>query len=196
MGTHNHLMRLGRGIFLELIAVNPAAPAPTRPRWYGLDDPFVRARLAEGPQLLTWVVNTPQLEHLPGLPLFFWRGRDGEPGRPALAFWDSRRRQAFGGRRGALPHPVVHPTPPRRGDGRPWLLLSSGLEIHHPQPDVADKRFGEYRRGAACGHSRARVRRRPFSSGAYRNAKRCQDVEQPCNAHGVNPRCLPFILQK
>ncbi len=62
MGTHNHLMRLGHGVFLELIAVNSAAPAPARPRWYGLDDPFVRARLAQEPQLLAWVVNTPKLE--------------------------------------------------------------------------------------------------------------------------------------
>jgi Glyoxalase-like domain len=58
MGTHNHLMQLGDEVFLEIIAVNPDASAPSRPRWYALDDPFVKAHLAKQPQLLTWVINT------------------------------------------------------------------------------------------------------------------------------------------
>jgi len=58
MGTHNHLMQLGNETFLEVIAINPDGPAPQRPRWYGLDDPFVREKLKQTPQLLTWVVNT------------------------------------------------------------------------------------------------------------------------------------------
>ena len=32
MGTHNHLMRLGDGIFLEIIAINPEIDPPNRPR--------------------------------------------------------------------------------------------------------------------------------------------------------------------
>ena len=32
MGTHNLLMRLSERSFLEIIAINPAAPAPDRPR--------------------------------------------------------------------------------------------------------------------------------------------------------------------
>lgn len=62
MGTHNHLMQLSESTFFEVIAINPAAPPPTQPRWFGLDDPFVRTRLQQRPQLLTWVVNTPNLE--------------------------------------------------------------------------------------------------------------------------------------
>lgn len=61
MGTHNHLMQLSESTFFEIIAINPAAPPPKQPRWFGLDDPFVRARLQQGPQLLTWVVNTADL---------------------------------------------------------------------------------------------------------------------------------------
>lgn len=61
MGTHNRLLRLGSGSFLELIAIDPDAPPPARPRWFGLDDPELQARLAESPVLLTWVVRTDRI---------------------------------------------------------------------------------------------------------------------------------------
>jgi hypothetical protein len=38
MGTHNHLLRLGDDLFLEVIAVDPDAPRPAHRRWFGLDD--------------------------------------------------------------------------------------------------------------------------------------------------------------
>ncbi|MEM6490242.1 MAG: VOC family protein, partial [Pseudomonadota bacterium] len=43
--------------YLEVIAIDPAAPAPGRPRWFGLDDPAVAASLAGGPRPLTWQVR-------------------------------------------------------------------------------------------------------------------------------------------
>ncbi len=54
MGTHNLLLRLGDALFLEVIAANPAAPAPTRPRWFALDT----LALQSPPTLATWVVRT------------------------------------------------------------------------------------------------------------------------------------------
>lgn len=58
MGTHNALVRLGESAYVEALAVNPAAPAPARPRWFGLD------HLGEGnrPHLATWVVRTTDIE--------------------------------------------------------------------------------------------------------------------------------------
>lgn len=54
MGTHNRLLRLGERVYLEVIAVNPAAPPPGRPRWFRLDEPdAVRV-----PRLATWVART------------------------------------------------------------------------------------------------------------------------------------------
>lgn len=38
LGTHNMLLSLGPGEYLELIAIDPDAPPPGRPRWFGLDD--------------------------------------------------------------------------------------------------------------------------------------------------------------
>ena len=60
MGTHNHLMQLGEGIFLEVIAPDPAAN-PQRPRWFALDDPVMRTRLTRAPQLIGWVARTHNL---------------------------------------------------------------------------------------------------------------------------------------
>lgn len=54
MGTHNLLLRLGDALFLEVIAPNPNAPAPGRPRWFALDS----LRPDSLPALSTWVVRT------------------------------------------------------------------------------------------------------------------------------------------
>lgn len=58
MGTHNCLTQLSDETFLEVIAIDPDADMVHRPRWFGLDDPYIKARLKESPCLLTWVVNT------------------------------------------------------------------------------------------------------------------------------------------
>ena len=58
MATHNCLTRLSESVFLEVIAIDPEADMVKRPRWFGLDDPWVQGRLRQSPQLLTWVVNT------------------------------------------------------------------------------------------------------------------------------------------
>ena len=64
MGTHNHLMRLGDHVFLEVMAINPEMEPPAQPRWFGLDDPYVRRRIEAQPALLAWLVNTPNIERL------------------------------------------------------------------------------------------------------------------------------------
>lgn len=57
MGTHNLLLRLGEGVFLEVIAVDPAAPVPGRPRWFGLD----RLGSDAPPMLAGWVARTDRI---------------------------------------------------------------------------------------------------------------------------------------
>ncbi len=64
MGTHNRLLRLGEGIYLELIAVDPEGVAPPRPRWFGLDGEAMRARVADGPRLIHWVARTNAIDAL------------------------------------------------------------------------------------------------------------------------------------
>jgi hypothetical protein len=52
MGTHNCFVRLGERVYLEVIAVDPAAPRPGRPRWFALDEP------APAPRLAAWVARS------------------------------------------------------------------------------------------------------------------------------------------
>jgi hypothetical protein len=58
MGTHNRLLRCGRNCYLEVIAVNPAAPAPAQPRWFGLD--ALEAQSAAS--LAAWVARTTSID--------------------------------------------------------------------------------------------------------------------------------------
>jgi hypothetical protein len=63
MGTHNHLLRLSDRVYLEIIAVDPAAPRPARPRWFGLgDETSVRTEWDEGRRLRGWVASTSDMD--------------------------------------------------------------------------------------------------------------------------------------
>jgi hypothetical protein len=54
--THNTLLGLADGLYLEAIAINPDAPVPDRPRWFDLD------RFAGPPRLTNWICRSDDLE--------------------------------------------------------------------------------------------------------------------------------------
>ena len=54
-GTHNRLLELGEGLYLEVIAPDPGAPVPLHPRWFGLDH-------AGAPRLGNWIARVEDLE--------------------------------------------------------------------------------------------------------------------------------------
>lgn len=60
MGTHNRLLHIAGEAspraYLEIIAIDPAAPPPGRPRWFGMDDPGLQARVRSEPCLVHWVL--------------------------------------------------------------------------------------------------------------------------------------------
>jgi hypothetical protein len=63
MGTHNHLLRLSDATFLEVMAIDPAAKRPARPRWFGLDDAdAVHSAWEDGRRLRGWVARTRHLD--------------------------------------------------------------------------------------------------------------------------------------
>lgn len=140
MGTYNRLLRLGPRCYLELIAIDPEGAAPARPRWFALDDPAVRARVAATPVLHTWVAATDDLadavRRVPQLggiqpftrDQFAWRCTLTDDGAlpfdgllPALIQWDAN---ADG--------EVLHPAAVLEDRG--CELLS--LELAHPQVDA------------------------------------------------------------
>ena len=114
MGTHNALLRLGPRRYLEVMAIDPEAAAPARPRWFDLDEPRMRALLREGPRLIHFVARTDDIVALrarspidPGDVLAMSRGpwqwrmtvpADGHlPGRglvPTLIQWPDARHPA------------------------------------------------------------------------------------------------------
>ncbi len=57
MSTHNHLLRLGESIFLEIIAIDPDAKKPNHARWFALDE-----KGDEEPKLAGWVAATDNIE--------------------------------------------------------------------------------------------------------------------------------------
>ena len=63
-GTHNHLMGLQGGLYLEAISIDPAAPTPDRPRWFDLDN------FADAPRLTNWICSVSDIEKA----CAHWRG--------------------------------------------------------------------------------------------------------------------------
>ena len=61
MGTHNRVFSVASAAFphayLEVIAIDPALPAPGRARWFDLDDAALQRALAHRPQLVAWVAR-------------------------------------------------------------------------------------------------------------------------------------------
>ncbi|MEO5881112.1 MAG: VOC family protein [Caldimonas sp.] len=80
MATHNRLLGLGNGagqrMYLEIIALDPDAPAPARARWFDLDSPRLQAAIAAGPRLVHWVVRCNDIDRA----IAALRGAGHDPG--------------------------------------------------------------------------------------------------------------------
>lgn len=131
MGTHNLLLPLGETVFLEVIAINPNAAAPLRPRWFGLDQLPANSQ----PCLSGWVARTDAIHaSLAGLPEHLGVA---EPMSRGLLDWLISVPQD-----GSLPlggvAPVliewqagVHPAKSMQDQGCSLLELA----LHHPEPE-------------------------------------------------------------
>lgn len=123
MGTHNRLLSLGPDLYLEVIAIDPAAEPPSRPRWFGLDG-------FEGPpRLQAWILAVDDIARAPagaGHPLGLERG--------------ALRWQMAVPEDGALPYDGMHPAVIAwEGDDHPTRHLPDRglrldtLTVSHPE---------------------------------------------------------------
>ena len=132
MGTHNHLMQIGKNMFLEIIAINNEINRPKSPRWYGLDDPFIRKQIEIQPTLLTWVVNTSNIHELMQQATFS-PGKAEVIRRGDLSWYfglPSDGRLLAGG---MLPYVIEWLTDKHPSENMVNLGCNlQGLEIHHP----------------------------------------------------------------
>lgn len=131
MGTHNLLLRLG-DCYLEVIAPDPDAPPPTRPRWFGLDELGSDAE----PRLTHWVARTRGLAEADAR-LMQTFGRIESMSRGTLAWQISIHAD------GQLPLSGVLPSLIDWGDARhpAAALIDQGcrlqrLELRHPDAAV------------------------------------------------------------
>lgn len=135
MGTHNHLMQLSANTFFEIIAINPAAAALNRPRWFGLDDPFVQQQLQGQPQLLTWAVNHSDINTLVAQTAF----NLGEPqalsrGNLNWLFAVPDDGRLLGG--GLIPYVLQWQTEHHPAHAMPNLGCTlHSIKLYHPYPD-------------------------------------------------------------
>ncbi len=131
MGTHNLLARLGDGLFLEVIAADPNAPAPARPRWFSLDTLAADAE----PALSAWVVRTTDIRAAAAAasePL----GNIAPMSRGALNWLITIPEDGSLPLGGAGPELIqwqsdVHPAAGLKDRG----LSLAALEIFHPEPE-------------------------------------------------------------
>lgn len=137
MGTHNRLTAVGPASFLEIIAVDPAAEPPPRPRWFALDDPAEGARLEDCPRLLTWVAGTDDIAasltraRNAGVDL----GRPVEMTRGDLTWLISIRDDGALAEGGTLPALIQWPQGRHPASAMTDLgLRLESLELGHPDP--------------------------------------------------------------
>jgi hypothetical protein len=134
MGTHNHLMQLGNDTFLEVIAIDPEIEPPDRPRWFGLDDAFIRQQIENRPTLLAWVVNTPNLNRLIAQATFpLGKAERISRGKLSWYFGLPEDGRLLAG--GMLPYAIEWQTDHHPAAGMADLgCRLQCLEIHHPYP--------------------------------------------------------------
>lgn len=129
-GTHNRLLGLAEGLYLEAIAIDPQAADPGRPRWFDLD------RFDGAPRLTNWICRCDDLEaSLAVMPV-------GAGAPVNLARGDLRWRMAVP-ESGWLPYDNLFPPLIQwQGDLHPGTMLAGSgcalrrLIVIHPQAGI------------------------------------------------------------
>ena len=75
MGTHNRVIKIGKNIYLEVIAIDPNSNKPKHFRWFNLDNKDQQARLKLSPQIIGYVIENENLDILKFYNPFFEASR-------------------------------------------------------------------------------------------------------------------------
>ena len=134
MGTHNRLLSLGPGTYLEVIAIDPDLPAPDRARWFGLDT------FKGAPRLVSWVWSAEDMAQVAQMPGRYGAAEDFARGdlRWQMALPDDSPL-------GTLAPPLLHWDAVKPQDRLPDLgVRLTSLRVQHPRievlPEMADAR--------------------------------------------------------
>lgn len=155
-GTHNMLLGLGRGTYLEVIAPDPAQPEPPHSRLFDLDDPSLKVALEAEPRLIAWVARTPVLDAV----VARLGHRAGEV--KEMSRGDLHWRMAFPPQRQDMDN-LIPALIEWKGEGASSRIPDShvrllALEAEHPDADAVKAALGE--RGL---EEAMRVRRSPHA---------------------------------
>jgi hypothetical protein len=132
-GTHNALLGLGAGTYLEIIAPDPTQGSPTGPRSFGLDG-------ARQPGLVAWALTAPDIDELVGRA----RAAGYDPGPVedmSRQRQDGRRlqwrltRDGFGGEL-AVPFLIDWGTTEHPSLTVPAGVVLEELQIEHPETET------------------------------------------------------------
>lgn len=125
-GTHNRLLGLADGLYLEVITIDPQADPVTGPRWFGLD------HFSGPPRLANWICQTDRFAAAPP-----------DVGTPRDMQRDDLHWQITVPDDGSLPMGGAYPTLIQwpAGVHPSQSLPDSGLclirlEVSHPDPDL------------------------------------------------------------
>lgn len=132
MGTHNLLLSLGASTYLEVIAIDPNAPTPSRPRWFALDS----LKPGASPRLAAWVAGTPDI-HAACAKSAYPLGQIEPMSRGSLSWLITIAADGSLPMGGLLPALIEWPAGVHPGTTLPasgCTLLK--LEICHPQPGL------------------------------------------------------------
>ena len=133
--THNHLLGLENGLYLEAISIDPDAVPPNRPRWFDIDN-------FEGPPRLTnWICAVPNLMDA----LKQWP----DAGSPVSLERGALRWEMTVTAHGALPFDgMFPPLITWKGDLHPMQMLAKSgaalvqLTVLHPDAAALSERLG------------------------------------------------------
>jgi len=153
MGTHNTLLSLGGDQYLEVIAIDPDAVAPDRPRWFGLD-------AFDGPARLTnWVCRSDDMQaDIAQAPVEMDDVMDATRGELRWKMALTRDGQyPFGG---AFPGIIAW-----QGKARPTQYLPdrgvrlTGLRIAHPRADMVNSALSRLEQDGSVAFVQAAITR-------------------------------------